>query len=271
MERLSHVISGAILAGSFLALSVGAYYLVRKVRTDHAKAWMPLAFGLALFGMTCQVITGHTSAVGVSINQPAKMAAMEGHWLSHKPANLYLWGWVNNETEQTHGLSIPGGTSFLLSQDFNTPVTGLDRFKVADRPNANWTFQTYHLMLYAAGAMAALLLISSLFLMTGRFYDQTWLLKLWIPAVLLPQIANQAGWFCAELGRQPWVVYNLLRTSEALSKAVGANQVFASLILFTLVYMVLFALFIFLLDHKIRTFPLGMHDDPERHRRAEAS
>lgn len=267
MERLSHVLGGSILAGSFLALSVGAYYLVRRQHVDYARIWMPIAMGLAVLGMGTQAITGHISAVGVAHNQPAKLAAFEGHWNSKNPGDLYALGWVDNEAEKTYGLALTGGTSFLLYQDFNKPLTGLDAYKKEDRPNVNATFQTYHIMLYCAGAMAALIGLSVLFMLTGQFYRQQWLHMLWVPAVLLPQLANQAGWFSAEMGRQPWVVHNLLRTSDALSKVVTANQVLASLIMFTLVYSLLFSLFIFLLNHKIKVGP--GHDNKSTHRRAD--
>jgi cytochrome bd ubiquinol oxidase subunit I len=275
IERLSHVFGGAIMAGSFLALSVGAYYILRRRHVEHAKVWMPFALGLAVLGMGMQVLTGHESAVGVAHNQPAKLAAFEGHWDSKKPADLWLFGWVDDQAEKTYGLGIPGGTSFLLSQDFNKPVTGLDRYAKADRPAVNRTFQAYHIMLYCAGAMAALVGISALLYVTGQFYRYPLLLKIWVPAVLLPQIANQAGWFSAEMGRQPWVVYGLLRTSDAVSKAVAANQVMASLVMFTLVYALLFVLFVFLLDRKIRIGPGGSHPTashlgPKNERRAEA-
>ena len=275
MERLSHVLGGAILAGSFLALSVGAYYLLRRRHVEHARVWMPIALGLAVFGMATQVLTGHESAVGVAKNQPAKLAAFEGHWDSTKPGDLYALGWVDDNAEKTYGLALKGGTSFLLYQNFNKPLIGLNSFNKNDRPKVNWTFQTYHLMLYCAGAMAALIGLSSLFYVTKSFYRQTWLLKLMVPAVLLPQVANQAGWFSAEMGRQPWVVYGLLRTSDALSKTVTANQVLASLIMFTLVYALLFGLFVFLLDHKIRVGPAGEHPtsgpSPKTERRADVA
>jgi cytochrome bd ubiquinol oxidase subunit I len=262
MERLSHVLGGSIMAGSFLALSVGAYYLLRRRHVEHARLWMPIALGLAVFGMGMQVLTGHESAVGVSKNQPAKLAAFEGHWDSTLPGDLVAFGWVDDKAEKTYGLSLKGGTSFLLNQDFNRPMTGLRSFAPKDRPNVNCTFQAYHLMLYCAGAMAGLVGLSAMFYLTKSFYRQTWLLKLWVPAVLLPQLANQAGWFSAEMGRQPWVVYGLLRTGDALSKTVTSNQVLASLIMFTVVYALLFGLFVFLLDHKIRIGPTGAHPTP---------
>jgi cytochrome bd ubiquinol oxidase subunit I len=256
MDRLSHVLGGALLAGSFLTLSVGAYYIIKRKHSEHAKAWMPLGMALALLGMGMQVITGHESAIGVAHNQPLKLAAFEGHWHSSKPGALYLLGWVDEAHQQTVGLSIPGGASFLLSQNLANPMIGLDAVNnPKDRPAVNATFQMYHIMLYCAGAMAALLGLSGLAMLQGSFYRRIGLLKSWVPAVLLPQLANQAGWFAAEMGRQPWVVYGLLRTNDAVSKVVTANQVLGSLILFTLVYALLFVLFVFLLDHKIRVGP----------------
>jgi cytochrome d ubiquinol oxidase subunit I len=169
---------------------------------------------------------------------------------------MYIVGWVNKEEEKVQGIGVPGGLSFLLHQDFNAPVTGLGAFPVEDRPSAvNAVFQFYHLMIAIGMALIGLSLLGVFLLWRGRLFDQRWLLRVFVWAVILPQVANQAGWFAAEMGRQPWVVYGLLRTSDALSEAVTANQVWFSLILFTVVYAVLFALFVYLLNKKIQAGP----------------
>lgn len=148
--------------------------------------------------------------------------------------------------------------SFLVYADFERPLPGLNAFPAADRPKqVNFVFQTYHLMVAIGMALIGLTLLASFLLWRKKLFGQRWLMRVFALSVLLPQIANQVGWYSAEVGRQPWVVYGLLRTSDGLSKAVNADQVWFSLILFTLVYTLLFVLFLYLLNKKIQHGPEG--------------
>ena len=199
------------------------------------------------------MVTGHKSANGVAVNQPAKLAAFEGHYDSMTVADMYLFGYVNNEKQTVSGVKIPGGLSFLLHNNFTTPVKGLNAFPVADRPKqVNAIFQVYHIMIAIGMIIIGLTLFGMFLWWRGKLFKYKWLMAVFSFSVLLPQLGNQVGWFSAEMGRQPWVVYGLLRTSDALSKSVRSNQVMFSLILFTFIYTVLFALFIYLLNKKIR-------------------
>jgi cytochrome bd ubiquinol oxidase subunit I len=256
VDRLTHTWIGAFLSGAFLVLSVNAYYILKGKYLEVAKP----AFKIALLVATCfslaQLFTGHKSADGVAKNQPAKLAAMEGHYDSSAVADMYLIGFVNNKSQTTTGVKVPGGLTFLLHQNFTTPVLGLNAFKEEDRPKqVNAIFQFYHIMIAIGMFLIVLTLYASWQWKQGKLFKRKWLMVVFVWAVLLPQIANQAGWFAAEMGRQPWVVYNLLRTSDALSKAVKAEQVLFSLILFTLVYATLFVLFLYLLNKKIKHGP----------------
>lgn len=256
MDRLSHVLSGAWLAGAFLVISVSAYYILKNKHLEFAKSSLKIALVFAMFASLFQLYTGHASAVGVSENQPAKLAAMEAHYDSSAVAPLYLFGWVNNDKQEVNfGVKIPGMLSYLVSGDFNHKVTGLDSFKPENRPPVNIVFQAYHLMVAIGFALIAISLLGLILWWRGSLFNHRWLLWVFVIAVLGPQIANQVGWITAEVGRQPWIVYGLLRTSEALSKAVESGQIVFSLILFTIVYIMLFILFIFLLDNKIKHGP----------------
>jgi cytochrome bd ubiquinol oxidase subunit I len=256
MERLTHVWTGAFLAGAFLVLSVNAYYILRKRHLEIAKPAFRISLVVATIFSLFQLFSGHKSADGVAKNQPAKLAAMEGHFDSSARADMYLLGWVNKDKQQTSGICIPGGLSFLLHQDTDAPVTGLNAFKKENQPSQiNSIFQFYHVMVAIGMLMIGLTLYAMWSWKKGTLFQQRWLLHVFVWAVLLPQIANQAGWFAAEMGRQPWVVYGLLRTSDALSTSVKAEQVLVSLILFTLVYATLFVLFLYLLNKKIKHGP----------------
>ncbi len=256
MERLSHVLSGAWLAGAFLVLSVSAYYILKNKHVELSKKSLKIALFFAVFASLFQLFTGHQSAMGVSENQPAKLAAYEAHFDSLAPAPMYLFGWVDEEAQEVKfGIEIPQMLSYLIAGDLEHPVKGLNAFKPEDRPPVNIVFQTYHLMVAIGFALIGISLFGLLLLWRGKLFSYKWFLYILAFSVLLPQAANQLGWISAEVGRQPWIVYGLLRTSDALSKAVSADQVLFSLIMFFLIYSLLFVLFIYLLNEKIKKGP----------------
>jgi cytochrome d ubiquinol oxidase subunit I len=148
-----------------------------------------------------------------------------------------------------------------LEYDFDAPVTGLNAFPEDERPSqVNAVFQFYHIMVAIGMVLIFLTLYATFLWWRGKLFNKKWLLWIFVFAVFLPQIANQVGWFAAEMGRQPWVVYGLLRTDQAFSQAVSDNQILFSLILFFFVYSLLFVLFIYLLHKKIKH---GPYDESE--------
>lgn len=256
VDRLTHVLSGAWLAGAFLVISISAFYLIKNRHIRFAKSSIKIALIVAMIASLYQLFTGDQSAVGVSKNQPAKLAAMEAVFDDQTHAPLYLFGWVNEDNQEVKfGIAVPSMLSYLIGWDANTKVTGLNSFPQNEKPPVNFVFQSYHLMVAIGMMLIAISLIGVFFWWRGTLFNQKWLLWIFVFSVLLPQIANQLGWITAEVGRQPWIVYGLLRTSEALSKAVQAGQVWFSLILFTLIYIGLFILFLYLLNEKIQHGP----------------
>lgn len=260
MDRLSHVWIGSFLAGSFLVLSVNAWYILKKKHLEIARPAFKIALSVAALAALSQLFTGHRSADGVAHNQPAKLATLEGHFDSLAVADMYLFGWADARQQRVTGLAIPGGLSFLLHQDFKTPVRGLNSFPLEARPGQiNAVFQFYHLMVAIGMLLIGLTLTGLWYWRRGTLFETRWLMQAFVWAVILPQIANQAGWFAAEMGRQPWVVYGLLKTSDAFSRAVSANHIVFSLVLFTLAYLVLLVLFLYLLTRKIQHGPEEAH------------
>jgi cytochrome d ubiquinol oxidase subunit I len=256
LDRLSHVLCGAWQAGAFLVISVGAFYLLRNRHVEFARASLRVGLAVAVVVSPLQWVTGHSSAVGVARNQPAKLAAFEGHYETAAYAPLYLFGWVDESGQQVRlGARIPGLLSRLVHGDPARPVTGLNDFQPGDRPPVNFVFQTYHAMVGLGLGLVVLAWVAAVLAWRGTLERRRWLLWLLVFAVLGPQLANQLGWFSAEVGRQPWIVYGLLRTSEGLSEVVTANLVLTSLILFTTIYALLFAVFVYLLNDKIRHGP----------------
>jgi cytochrome d ubiquinol oxidase subunit I len=255
LDRISHVFMGCWQAGAFFVLSVSAFYLLRKKHVEFAKASIKFGVIVAVLASILQLVSGHSSAVTIADTQPAKLAAMEGHYPASAPAGLYLFGWVDEDNEQTNGIEIPGFLSFLVYGDTERPVTGLEAFRPEDRPPVNAVFQTYHIMVALGFALILISLMGALFWWRGGLFTRRWFLWTLVFSVLLPQLANQLGWLTAELGRQPWIVYGLLRTSDAISKSVTTGEVWASIVFFSLIYLLLFALFVYLLNEKIQHGP----------------
>ncbi len=258
MDRLSHVLLGAWLAGAFLVLSISAWYLLKKKHQEFARASMKVGLIFAVIASLLQLVTGHASASGVAKNQPAKFAAMEGHYAASAPSDLTIVGWVDEQNKTVSGLTIPGGTSFLLHQNFTTPITGLDAIPANEQPPVQATFQAYHAMIAIGLSLIALSLMALFLWWTNRLEKTRWMLWLLVLSVFGPQLANQLGWMTAEIGRQPWIVQGLMKTRDAISPNVTSGQIIFSLSLFTVVYTGLFAVFIYLLNDKIKHGP-----DPE--------
>ena len=142
VERLLHVWIGAFLAGAFLVISVHAWYLLKNRHIEISKKAVKIALVVATVFSLSQLVTGHASADGVAENQPAKLAAMEGHYDSLAAADMYIFGWVNDDDQKVTGLAIPGGLSFLTHGEFDEPVIGLNNFNKEDRPSqVNAVFQ----------------------------------------------------------------------------------------------------------------------------------
>jgi len=262
MVRLSHVLFGCFIQGAFLIMSISAFYILRNKHLEFARRSFTIALVFSCVSILAQIATGHLSAEVVAEHQPAKLAAFEGVYKTEESTPLYLFGLPDSETEEVKfGVAVPGMLSLLVHHDTKTPVTGLDQFPEEDRPPVQLPFQMYHIMI-SLGMYFLVLCFGALVLMwSGALFKQKWLMWIFVFSVIAPFIANQAGWIAAEVGRQPWIVYGLLRTSDAVSKAVEANAVLTSLIMFTVIYFFLFAMFLYLLDRKIKHGPDVPHED----------
>ena len=261
MVRLAHTLVGAWLAGAFLVISVSSYYLVKNKYTDFARTSLKIALGVACVSVFLQLYLGDLSAKIAAVHQPAKLAAFEGLFHTTDGAPLSVIGYVDVKQQKTIGIEIPKMLSFLLFGNFNATVKGLDQFPQKDWPNVQAVFQTYHLMIAMWGLMFLTVLVALWKWRKGTLWQSKGFLWWMVASVLLPQIGNQAGWVSAEMGRYPWIVYNLLRISDGLSKAVTANQVLGSIVMFGIVYFFLFILFVYLLNEKIKHGPVEDHKE----------
>ncbi len=255
LDRLFHVLCGAWQTGAFLVVSVSAWYLLKRRHLDFARASLRVGLTVALVASLLQLVSGDSSAREVAKFQPAKLAAFEGLYHTTNDAPLTLAGYVDEPDQKVVGLQMPGLLSFLVAHNTQATVTGLDAFPPQDRPPVEATFLFFHGMVGIGFAMIAIAALGFLYFRHGSLHERRWLLWILVFSVLGPQLANQLGWFAAEVGRQPWIVYGLMRTPAGLSAVVQANVILTSLILFTAVYFLLFAVFIYLLNDKIQHGP----------------
>jgi cytochrome d ubiquinol oxidase subunit I len=279
MVRLGHVLIGSFILGAFFVMSVSAFYVLKNRHLDFAKKTFTLGLIVAAAGALLAVVSGHFQGKVAAATQPAKEAAQEGHFHGGV-ADLYLFG-IPNEQEQRidYGIRIPGGTSFLLHEDFSHPVPGLDAFAPEDRPAVLIPFTAFHIMVALAGLFVGLTLLGLFLRWRGTLFQQRWLMWVFVFAVVAPYIANEAGWVAAETGRQPFVVYPQftqnadgsftrvagtgLRTADAVSRSVPAWQVLTSMVLFGCIYLLLFAVWVYVIRSKV-------HHGPEEPRKVEA-
>jgi len=252
LPRYLHVITGALVVGTFFVIGVSALMLLKKQHTAFAErslksALLPFAAAVLLV-----MGAGHMHAVQVAKTQPAKLAAFEGLWETRTGAPLLLFGVPNAETEKTDWeVGLPNGLSLLVGMSKETRVQGLKDFPKADRPPLLPSFLCFHLMV-ALGGWFALLAAAGLFLAwRGQIAQNRLFLGAAALTLPLPFLANELGWMAAEIGRQPWVVYNLMRTQDAVSAAVPAGQICISIALFSLIYALLFGVWLYLLRRQI--------------------
>lgn len=266
VNRLTHTVIGAFLLGAFFVMSVCAYYILKNRHVDGAKRSFTIALVFATVMAIAQLLTGHSSARQVAFTQPAKLAAFEGLFKTPEGgAPLYLFGHPDSVREEVRfGVQIPKALSILVHGDPNKPVTGLDKFKPEDRPPVAITFHSYHIMVGLGMLFIAVTLYASFLRWRGTLFEKRWLMWFFVFAVALPYIANQLGWIAAEVGRQPWVVYGLLRTADAVSKSVSASEVAASIVMFSVIYILLFIIWIYVMNDKIQHGPDEVPEAPEK-------
>ena len=253
--RYFHVITSALVIGGLVAMSVAGYHYLKGKHVDFAKKTLRTGVIVAIVATCALFVSAHSTAVGVWNEQPTKLAAMEGQYEDEVPP-LYFFGWVDESSEKVLGVGLPGFTSFLATFTFDTEYPGLNTLAQTDpytdldtsQLPVNAIFQVYHLMVAMSGVIALIIVLALVAMRTKKVAQWKWLQKLLIIAPIFPFIAIEAGWFTAELGRQPWVVYPAasspdglaLLTNEAISRSVTAPELIVTIVLFCAVYLLLF-------------------------------
>ncbi len=257
IPRLLHTWVASWMVGASLVMSVCAWYLLKHKHIKFAKKGLELALWFfAVLSILQLFVFGAQMAISVTNNQPVKLAAMEGVWNDTACAPLTLFGWVDVQNQTTYGIKIPCLLSILAYMNPQAVVQGLNSFPSDTWAPINLTFQVYHYMFDMGMLFPLIGLIGLFFWWFGRqVYIVRPLLWVFVSTIILTETATTAGWWTAEFGRQPWIVWNLMRTVDGVSPTLRGDQVFLSVLMFVLLYALLFALFIFLLNHRIQQGP----------------
>lgn len=254
VPRYLHAVNGAVITGSFFVLGICAYFLLKNRHVHFAKKSMKVALIVAVLASVAQLPIGHMHAVQVAQNQPAKLAAYEGLWETRDHAPLLIFGVPNvHEEKMDFTIEIPNILSYLVGGTSDTIVTGLKDIPKDERPPIMVPFVSFHLMI-AMGTFFIFLSILAL-IMGKKVYTNRLILKTFFFIIPIPFIANQLGWIATEVGRQPWIVYNILKTSDGVSMTLSAPEILFSLVLFGAIYALLFFVWVFLLRQKVLEGP----------------
>jgi len=256
-ERFFHQFSATLVAGAFMIMGISAYYLLKKREEDFARKSLRLSL---VFGLVSSLITlfptGHEHVLQVAHTQPEKFAAIEGLYHTTGSAPLVMFAIPSSTPPDLKAtIEIPGMLSWMAFGDFNAEIKGINEFPPDEVPPLEITFISFHNMVVLGMYFIGITLLGVWFLFRKKLYDKRWYLKVLLWSIPLPLIACQLGWITAEVGRQPWIVYKLLKTSDAASITVTAGEILFSLILFTLIYLLLGTLYVYLLKRKIQHGP----------------
>jgi cytochrome d ubiquinol oxidase subunit I len=238
--RFAHMLAAAYLTTAFTVGGIGAWYILRKQSVAHGRVMLGMALSLIIWLAPLQLVIGDLHGLNAREHQPAKIAAVEAHWETEKGAPLILFALPDPQTETNRfELAIPKLGSLVLTHDWDGEVRGLKSFPPEDRPNPIIPFFAFRIMVGIGLLMIALGATGAVLWLMGRLYASSWFLKAMLWASPLGFIAVLAGWFVAEVGRQPFTVYGVLRTADSVSPLPGGS-VLTSIILFVLAYGVVF-------------------------------
>jgi len=257
VPRYLHTVDACLITGSLFVFGLSAWFVLKGRHLDFARESMRIALIVALASSLAQLGLGHMHAVQVVETQPAKLAAAQALFDTQRRAPALLFGIPDEANERIIGqIGIPGGLSLLATGHLDGEVTGLkDAAPREDWPPVVPTFISWHLMVMLGTFFVGLAVFGAYLARTGRLYTTRWYLWLAVLATPLPFITNELGWVCAEVGRQPWAVYGMLRTADAVSVVVPAGEVLASILLISAIYAVLFAAWVLVLRRIMREGP----------------
>jgi cytochrome d ubiquinol oxidase subunit I len=238
--RLVHMVLAAYLTTAFVVGAVGAWHLLRDRRNESAALMLSMAMWMATLVAPLQIIAGDLHGLNTLAHQPAKVAALEGHWETKRGAPLILFAWPDHDEERNrYEVGIPKLGSFILTHDLGGEIRGLKSWPRDERPPSAIVFWSFRIMVGIGFAMALTGLLSLVLRIRGKMTTTPWFLRLAVVMGPTGFIAVLAGWVTTEVGRQPWLVYGLMRVSEGRSP-IDAPAVAGSLLSFVVVYFIVF-------------------------------
>jgi cytochrome d ubiquinol oxidase subunit I len=256
--QYAHVLAGAIASGGFIVAGVGAYYLLARRDIAYGTRFVRLGVLVALVGTMAVIGAGDKNADDVTQAQPVKLAAMEGLFESTKNAPLAVIGMPDTVNKTLiDPIFVPDLLSFLAYGSFRAPVAGLNAYATELWPPVEMTYYAYHIMVGLGTVFVAVAALAALLLVRGRLFHSRAALWMLLLAIPFPYIANEAGWVVTEVGRQPWIIYGLMRTSAAGSPNVVAGETLFTLLGFAGMYFLLGVLFLFLIVREVANGPDG--------------
>ena len=259
--RFAHMLNAAYLTTAFVVIGVGARYLLGGRHTEEARIMLRMGIGLAAILAPLQLFIGDQHGLNTLKHQPIKVAAMEAHWDGSKPGDFHIFAWPDAKAEKNHfEISIPRGSSLVLTHDPNGLFPGLKSVPPQERPPLLNVFFGFRIMLAVGFFMIAAALYGAWLLWRGRLFDTRWFLHVVAQTWWVGFVAVIAGWVVTESGRQPWLVQGILRTADAISPVPGSS-IAATLALFVIVYGIVFTMGIYYINRLIAWgLPAGAHD-----------
>lgn len=254
--RLAHMVMACFLTTAFVVVGVSAWFLRREHSPEHARKAFSMGLWMIIFLAPLQIFIGDLHGLNTFKHQPAKVAAMEGHWETQRGAPLYLFAVPDQEAEKNHfEIAIPKLGSLILTHELDGEVHGLKQWPPEERPPVAIVFYAFRLMVGIGLLMVVVAGIGLWLRRHGRLYDTPWFLRLCIYCIPIGFIALLAGWFVTEVGRQPWTVYGLLHRSDSLSPSLTGSNVLTSLLIYISTYTIIFGAGIYYLAHVVRQGP----------------
>jgi cytochrome d ubiquinol oxidase subunit I len=258
--RLAHMTLGAFITTCFVIGGISATYLLRHRHQEGADLMLKLAIGFAAITVPLQIFVGDLSGLEVHKYQPMKLAAIEGHWETHRGAPLILFGIPDEKNETNHAeISVPKLGSLIITHELNGEIKGLKSQPASERPPVAPVFFAFRVMVGIGMAMLLLVIWSAVVWRRQRLQQSAALLRAWMVMTPMGFVAVLAGWYTTEIGRQPYVIYGLMRTADA-SSAVDARSVLTSLIAFATVYLFVFISGTYYLLKLLRKGPQPVED-----------
>ncbi len=255
--RLAHMLNAAYLTTGFVVLAVAARYLLAGKHVEDAKVMMRMGIGLMAILAPLQLFIGDQHGLNTLKYQPIKVAAMEAHWDGSKPADFHIFAWPDEKAERNwFEISIPHGSSLILTHSWDGLVPGLKSVPPDQRPPLLLVFFSFRIMLAVGFFMIAAALFGAYLWWRDRLFDTEWYLRILSMTWWTGFVAVIAGWVVTESGRQPWLIHGMLKTADAISP-VPAASLLGTLALFVLCYGIVFSMGIYYINRLINKGPEG--------------